>query len=137
MKEATGSFAPALFLLSDGAPTDDYSQCLEDLRKNSWFKQAIKVAVAIGDNANKTILAEFTGDAEAVLEVHNAKMLKKMIKFVSVRVSQVASKSTQAENLFSPSQPSVSPTVKQQELNSQIADLVLESLESKVHEEEW
>jgi len=96
MKEATGSFAPAIFLLSDGEPTDDWKGGLGALKQNNWFKAAVKVAVAIGDEANKDVLAEFTGTKEAVLEVHNAAALKKMIKFVSVRASQVASKSSNA-----------------------------------------
>jgi uncharacterized protein YegL len=94
MKEAAGSFAPAIFLLSDGDPTDDWQHYLEELKQNNWFKAAVKVAVAIGDDANKDVLKEFTGTMEAVLETHNAAMLKKMIKFVSVRASQVASKSS-------------------------------------------
>jgi uncharacterized protein YegL len=93
MQEATGSFAPAIFLLSDGEPTDEWQSALQTLRQNNWFKAAVKVAVAIGDDANKDVLKEFTGSMEAVLEVHNTAMLKKMIKFVSVRASQVASKS--------------------------------------------
>ena len=96
MKEATGSFAPALFLLSDGEPTDDYRKPLADLWQNNWFKTGVKVAVAIGDDANKDVLKEFTGTMEAVLETHNAAILKKMIKFVSVRASQIASKSINA-----------------------------------------
>jgi uncharacterized protein YegL len=94
MQEATGSFAPAIFLLSDGEPTDDWMSALQTLRQNNWFKTAVKVAVAIGDDANKDMLKEFTGSMEAVLEVHTAAMLKKMIKFVSVRASQVASRSS-------------------------------------------
>jgi len=94
MQEATGSFAPAIFLLSDGDPTDDWQGGLAELKKNNWFKAAIKVAVAIGDEANKDILKEFTGTMEAVLEVHNQAMLKKMINFVAVRSSQIASKSS-------------------------------------------
>jgi uncharacterized protein YegL len=93
MHEATGSFAPAIFLLSDGEPTDDFTGGLDDLQKNNWFKAGIKVAVAIGDDANKTVLAQFTGSMESVLEVHSAVMLRKMIRFVSVRASQIASKS--------------------------------------------
>jgi len=95
MQEAVGSFAPAIFLLSDGEPTDDFDGGLAELKTNNWFKAAIKAAVAIGDDAKKTRLSEFTGSMESVLEVHNSAMLKKMIKFVSVRVSQVASKSVQ------------------------------------------
>ncbi|MCL2433664.1 MAG: VWA domain-containing protein [Clostridia bacterium] len=93
MQEATGSFAPAIFLLSDGGPTDDYKSGIDALRQNNWFKKAIKVAVAIGQDADKLVLEEFTGSGEAVLEVHNAAMLRKMIKFVSVRASEVASRS--------------------------------------------
>jgi uncharacterized protein YegL len=93
MKEATGSFAPVIFLLSDGEPTDDWKASLAELKNNNWFKAAVKVAVAIGDDANKDVLKEFTGSIESVMEVHNAMALKKMIKFVSVRSSQIASKS--------------------------------------------
>ena len=92
MQEATGSFAPAIFLLSDGGPTDDYKSGIDALMQNNWFKKAIKVAVAIGSDADKSVLEEFTGSNEAVLEVHSPAMLRKMIKFVSIRASEVASK---------------------------------------------
>jgi len=94
MQEATGSFAPAIFLLSDGGPTDEYKKGIETLKANNWFKKAIKVAVAIGIDADKHVLEEFTGSREAVLEVHSPAMLRKMIRFVSVRASEVASRSS-------------------------------------------
>ncbi len=93
MSDITGSFAPAIFLLSDGAPTDNYRDGLELLRENNWFKKAIKVAVAIGENANRDVLAEFTGNSESVLTVHNPEALRKMIRFVSVTSSQIGSQS--------------------------------------------
>ena len=114
MKEATGSFAPAIFLLSDGGPTDDWMSALAELKKNNWFKAGIKVAIAIGDDADKDVLKEFTGSMEAVLETHNAAMLKKMIKFVSVRASQVASKSSNATG------DDLGDEQKQQELNDSL-----------------
>ena len=114
MKEATGSFAPAIFLLSDGDPTDNWEGALKTLKENNWFKAAVKVAVAIGDEANKDMLKEFTGHMEAVLEVHNSTMLKKMIKFVSVRASQVASKSS---NVNEAAAGDTGDAAKQEELN--------------------
>jgi len=96
MKEATGSFAPAIFLLSDGGPTDNYREGLAQLKENNWFKQAIKVAIAIGKDADKDVLEEFVGNREAVLEVHTPEMLRKMIQFVSVRASQIGSKNAAA-----------------------------------------
>ncbi len=51
MKEAAGSFAPAIIMLSDGEPTQEYKHALEKLKANNWFKAAIKVAISIGDDA--------------------------------------------------------------------------------------
>lgn len=93
MSDATGSFAPAIFLLSDGEPTDDYVRALSDLWNNNWFKKAIKVAVAIGSDANTDVLCKFTGSADGVLTVHSPEALRKMIKFVSVTASQIGSRS--------------------------------------------
>lgn len=94
MSDATGSFAPVIFLMSDGEPTDDYRHGLERLKQNNWFKKALKVAIAIGEDANEDVLAEFTGTTEAVITVHNPEALKRWIKFVSVRSSEVASNSS-------------------------------------------
>lgn len=96
MSDVTGSFAPAIFLMSDGEPTDNYKHGLDKLKQNNWFKKAIKVAVAIGDDANQTVLSEFTGNSEAVITVHSPEALKKWIRFVSVTASQIGSKSSNA-----------------------------------------
>ena len=97
MSDATGSFAPAIFLLSDGEPTDNYKYGLEKLKQNNWYKKAIKVAVAIGEDANKTVLSDFTGNIESVITVHTPEALKKWIQFVSVRASEIGSKSSSTE----------------------------------------
>jgi uncharacterized protein YegL len=158
MREASGSFAPAIFLLSDGEPTDSFDGDLAELQKNNWFKAAIKVAVAIGDDANKAELAKFTGSMESVLEVHNAAMLRKMIRFVSVRSSQVASKSVQIKTpmvtptpaqtaalstasnvpsapVLSTPQTPAETSAKQQDLNEQLKEIAAEAAISS--DEEW
>ena len=94
MKEVSGSYAPVLFLMSDGEPTDDYRSGIEVLKRNNWFKAAIKVAIGIGNVANKSMLAEFTGSDESVIEVHTPEELKKWIQFVTVTSSQIGSSST-------------------------------------------
>ncbi len=93
MQEANASCAPVMILFSDGVPTDDAKHGLEHLKTNNWYKAAIKIAVAIGDDANKNVLKEFVNNnSEAVLTVHNVADLKKIIYLVSVTASQVASK---------------------------------------------
>jgi len=96
MQEIAGSYAPAIFLLSDGAPTDDYKKYLNTLKQNNWFKYALKAAVAIGDDADKDMLSEFTGNIETVMTVHSPEALKKVIRFVSVTASKIGSKSSNA-----------------------------------------
>jgi uncharacterized protein YegL len=124
MAEATGSFAPALFLISDGDPTDDWQKELDKLKQNNWFKAAVRVGLAIGDDANKDVLKAFTGSMETVVEVHNKAMLIKMIKFVSVTASKVASKSS---NAVDPSQGDVGDSAKQNELAQAIVEEVEEA----------
>ena len=98
LQEAAGSFAPVIILLSDGEPTDDYKRGLDNIKKNNWFKHSVKIAIAIGNDADKNVLTEFTGNSEAVIEVHNRSALKAIIKFVSVTSSQVSSKSNGVED---------------------------------------
>lgn len=98
MQEAAGSYAPVLILLSDGGPTDNFDSALEVIKKNAWFKHAIKIAIAIGNDADKNVLTQFTGNSESVIEVHNKSALKAIIRFVSVTSSQVNSKSSSVED---------------------------------------
>lgn len=90
MKRASGSVAPVLFLLSDGEPTDDYQAGLQKLKNNNWYKIAVRVAVGYGDS-NDDVLREFTMNAETVMHTDNPAELKKMIKFIAVTSSRVAS----------------------------------------------
>lgn len=113
MQEAAGSYAPVIILLSDGGPTDDFASALDKIKQNNWFKHAIKVAIAIGSDADKNVLTQFTGNSEAVIEVHNKSALKAIIKFVSVTSSQVNSKSSGVED-----------ATKQQKVVDQIQDFV-------------
>jgi len=138
MRDAVGAFAPAIFLLSDGEPTDDFAEGLGELKMNNWFKAAIKVAVAIGDDANKTRLAEFTGSMESVLEVHSAVMLRKMVKFVSVKASQVASKSVQIsleENNENNENKEIASPLKQTIVNEQLSQI--KAVSNYAGDDEW
>ena len=96
MSSPSGCFAPAIILLSDGGPTDNFEGGLRSLQGNSWYKNAIKIAIAIGDDADKEVLKQFTGFSEAVITVHNIDALKKMIRIIAITSSQIGSKSTSA-----------------------------------------
>ena len=96
MSTPSGCYAPAIILLSDGGPTDNFEAGLRDLQNNNWFKNAIKIAIAIGDDADMDVLKQFTGNLEAVIKVHNLDALKAMIRVIAVTSSQIGSKSSTA-----------------------------------------
>lgn len=93
MKHASGAVAPVLFLLSDGEPNDDYQAGLQKLKANNWYQVAVRVAVGYGDS-NDDVLREFTGNRETVLHTDDPNELKKLIRFVAVTSSRVASQGT-------------------------------------------
>lgn len=124
MADTAGSYAPAIFLMSDGQPTDEYGKWLDELKKNNWFRASLKAAVAIGDDADKDMLAEFTGNRESVLTVHTPEALKKLIRFVSVTASKIGSKSSNAP-------VDGKDNKKQDDFNKQIVDYSNELDDSK------
>ncbi|MCM1381576.1 MAG: hypothetical protein NC192_06515, partial [Muribaculaceae bacterium] len=89
-----GYFAPVIILMSDGAPTDSFEGSLAKLKENKWFKSAMKIAIAIGDDADEEVLKKFTGNKELVIHADRVNMLKKVIKTVAVTSSQIASSSS-------------------------------------------
>lgn len=94
-----GGAAPVLILLSDGGPTDDYQKPLAELKKRGWFNAALKFAVAVGDDADKAVLTEFTGNLEAVIDTEVIRNdLASIVKAVIVSASKTASKSASISN---------------------------------------
>ena len=87
------SFAPVIFLMTDGYPSDDYKKGLESLQTNSWYKFGLIAALGIGNEANDDMLAEFTGSKETVVHAYSGNQLAQMIKIVAVTASQIGSKS--------------------------------------------
>ncbi|MCD8148205.1 MAG: tellurium resistance protein [Clostridiales bacterium] len=81
---------PVLVLLSDGQPTDDYKKSLDQLLHLPWGKKAVRIAISIGQDADDSVLTEFTGNRELVLQANNAAMLTKMIKWASTAASMVS-----------------------------------------------
>ncbi len=116
MSSPSLSFAPVIFLLSDGVPNYDYKIGLDKIRGNKWFKYALKVAVGIGRDADDDMLAEFTGNIETVVHVNNGKALKDMIQAITVTSSQIGSKSSSIDPNGSPLTPDDADKAKQDEL---------------------
>lgn len=52
---------PVLVLVSDGQPTDDFEGGLKALLDQPWGKKAVRLAIAIGKDADREVLERFKG----------------------------------------------------------------------------
>lgn len=83
---------PVLVLISDGQPTDDVNAGLRALQAEPWGKKAVRVAIAIGEDADIEVLQRFIGNPDVKpLHANNPEALVHYIKFVSTAVLQAAS----------------------------------------------
>lgn len=87
------SFAPVIFLLSDGSPNDDWKKGLATLQQNKWFQHGLKIALGIGSKVNMDVLRAFTGNDELAVQAKTADQLRELIKLLAVTSSQIGSRS--------------------------------------------
>ena len=116
------SFAPVIFLLSDGSPNDDWKKGLETLKQNKWFLHGLKIALGIGSKVNMDVLRAFTGNDELAVQAKNAEQLRELIKLLAVTSSQIGSRSLALVDNSSRQQPGeeVVAMAKQQVLVEEI-----------------
>ena len=94
---------PVLVLISDGAPTDDYHAGLQRLFDEPWARKAVRLAIAIGHDADVGELQKFIGPEERSanaaessalrpLQANDARTLARYIKWASTAVVNAASR---------------------------------------------
>lgn len=84
---------PVLVLVSDGMPTDSFEHGMNALLSTRWGVKAVKIAIAIGDDADYDVLKRFVNHVERpVLEAKNASDLVNFIRWASTQVLAAASK---------------------------------------------
>src|SRR5689334_10820756 len=78
---------PVLILISDGQPTDDTSKGLQAVMDQQWGKRAVRLAIAIGEDADLDVLQKFIGHSEIKpLLANNPEALIRYIKWASTAV---------------------------------------------------
>ena len=103
---------PVIVLVSDGQPTDDFKAGLEELLSLPWGQKAVKIAIAIGDDADMEVLNKFIDNPELEpLKANNSEELTAYIKWASTEVVKSASTGSSEEmseesgNVALPAQP--------------------------------
>jgi len=56
---------PVLVLISDGQPTDDFDRGLATLMRQPWAQKAVRLAIAMGHDADLEVLQQFIGPETA------------------------------------------------------------------------
>ncbi len=83
---------PVLVLISDGQPTDNIEAGLKELLGSPWGKKAVRIAIAIGEDADQEVLQQFIGNPQIKpLQANNPESLVRHIQWVSTVVLQSAS----------------------------------------------
>jgi uncharacterized protein YegL len=85
---------PVLVLISDGAPTDDYSEGLRLLLQEPWARKAVRLAIAIGHDADHDELQRFIGADQArhPLQANDARTLARYMRWASTAVIDAVSR---------------------------------------------
>lgn len=80
-------YRPAVILVSDGAPTDEWEIHMDKFINEGRSGKCQRFAVAIGEGANKGLLERFTQDSKAVFFAEEAKDISEQFKTISMSVS--------------------------------------------------
>lgn len=82
---------PLLVLISDGQPTDDFRGGMDRLLAEPWGAKAVRVAVAIGRDADAEVLRRFIGTPDArPVQANNPEQLVRYIRWVSTLITPVS-----------------------------------------------
>lgn len=116
---------PVLVLLSDGQPTDsEYHAELQALLSLPWGRKAVRIAIAIGADADHEVLQQFIANPEIkVMQASNPEALLRHISWASTLIGAISSPPSQLlgpgsrhSNVPIPTQPSSDPHDSEEDL---------------------
>lgn len=103
---------PALLLISDGLPTDEWQPALARLMAEPWGERAVRMAVGLGRDADHDVLRAFIAadDLEPVT-ANNPEQLIGLIRWASTHAGRLASSQAGVERPSAPDEFDVSSEV--------------------------
>ncbi len=86
-KVPSNSFAPTVVLVSDGQPTDDFDGALAHLMELPRMSKVVRLALAIGEDADEAVLKRFVGNPEIpVVRARDTARIRDFFTWVSLSV---------------------------------------------------
>lgn len=101
LSSMSGAYLPVIIFMTDGYANDDYEPELAKILTNRWFAKATRVGFAIGKSPDTEMIAKLTGDSEAVIRTDDLGVFARLLRFVSVSASTLASNSHTADSSVS------------------------------------
>ncbi|MCR4561735.1 MAG: VWA domain-containing protein [Bacilli bacterium] len=114
LKSDTGFAVPIIIFMSDGRPNNGWKKKAEKAHENNWYDMARRIAIAIGDEADREVLAEITGNDELVIGLSDKDIdvLKKLIVAVTVSATKIGTRTHSSEEK-DPSVQIVAQTIRE------------------------
>ena len=81
------SYKPTIVLLTDGIPTDEWKTPLQNLISEGRSSKAFRIAMGIGDDADKDMLSLFVSSPDLLVSGDSARDIKKFFRFVTMSVT--------------------------------------------------
>lgn len=82
----------ALVFSSDGWPTDLYGDAQQVLQQEKWFHTAVKIGIAISEDANTEMLTNIIGSQSAIVTVEKVHLLPELFETLAVASVKAAKK---------------------------------------------
>jgi uncharacterized protein YegL len=86
-----GDYRPLVFLLTDGAPTDEWRSPVSKLKARTTHKIGSLVALGCGQNANMTTLKDITSDALKMADM-SPDSIHQFFRWVSASIQKTSQK---------------------------------------------
>jgi uncharacterized protein YegL len=81
------AFQPSLVLVSDGIPTDDWQGPLDALNRSDRSSRAMRMAMAIGADADEALLKEFVGNhGPDLFHAEDARQIRRFFRWVTMSI---------------------------------------------------
>lgn len=94
LTSTTGHCSPIIIFMTDGAPTDKWSDPLKKLvRSNTWYQNAIKIGFAVGALAKTDVLTQVVGNPEAVIQTNDLQLFSRLLSKAALNSAMIGSRS--------------------------------------------
>lgn len=93
LKSNTGRMKPIIIFMTDGEPTDNWEDPLDNIKNNKWYQNSIRIGFAVGNAANETIISQIVGNSEAVISVDNLEQFRANLRAVALKSAMIGSQS--------------------------------------------